>query len=348
MSAKIKVGIVGDGYTAEELVRLLAGHPEAEVIAITSLFNIGRDFAAVFPNLLRYTEVICESMELTSFIGRCDAIFVALPHGQAVPVVKEAVAQNKKVIDLGADFRFKQVEVYEEWYGVKHEAPELLEEVVYGIPELYGAQVRQARIVANPGCYPTSAILGMAPVLKAGLVDIRTLIVDSKSGVSGAGRTPGMHNLFCEVNENVKAYNVATHRHGPEIEQVYSWLAGAEATLTFTPHLIPMSRGILSTIYASLTRPVTQTELQALYEDFYRDCFFIRVLPEGQLPMTRAVYTTNHCDIGLVIDPRNGRLVVVSAIDNLVKGASGQAIQNLNLMCGLKETCGLKAAGLLP
>jgi N-acetyl-gamma-glutamyl-phosphate reductase len=344
----IKVGIVGDGYTAEELVRLLARHPEAEVMAITSLLNIGRGFDEVFPNLKHYTKVTCESMDLPSFVDRCDAVIVALPHGQAVPVVKEVVAQGKKVVDLGADFRFKQVDVYESWYNVKHEAPDLLKEAVYGIPELYGDQVRNARIVANPGCFPTSAILGLAPALKAGLLDTRTLIVDAKTGVSGAGRTPGPNNLFCEANENVKAYNVCTHRHSPEIEQVFSWLAGQEAIISFTPHLIPMSRGILSTIYGSLIRSITRDEIQSIYEEFYRDCFFVRVQPAGQLPLTRAVYTSNHCDIGLVIDERTNRLVVISAIDNLVKGASGQAIQNLNLMFGLPETCGLEAAGLLP
>jgi N-acetyl-gamma-glutamyl-phosphate reductase len=344
----IKIGIVGDGYTAVELTRLLARHPEAEVIAITSLFNVDRGFEEVFPNLSRYTSVKCEAMELPSFVDRCDAVFVALPHGQAVPVVKEVVSQGKKVIDLGADFRFKRVEVYEEWYNTTHHAPELLEEAVYGIPELFGDQVRRARVVANPGCYPTSAILGLAPAMKAGLLDPRTLIVDSKSGVSGAGRTPSLNNLFCEVNENVKAYSICTHRHAPEIEQGLSWMAGAEVLISFSPHLIPMSRGILSTMYGSLTRSVTRTELQDLYEDFYQGCFFVRVLPVGQLPMTKAVYSSNHCDIGMVIDERTNRLVVVSAIDNLVKGASGQGIQNLNLMFDLPETCGLEAAGLLP
>jgi len=347
----IKIGIVGDGYTAEELTRLLARHSEAQVMAITSLFNVDRGFDEVFPNLSRYTSVKCEAMDrsnLSSFVERCDGIFVALPHGQAVPVVKEAVLQGKKVVDLGADFRFKQVKVYEEWYHTTHEAPELLEEAVYGIPELFADQVRNTKIVANPGCFPTSAILGLAPALKAGLLDTGTIIVDSKSGVSGAGRTPAMNNLFCEVNENVKAYNVCTHRHAPEIEQGLTWMAGKEIVISFSPHLIPMSRGILSTMYGSLTRSINRTELQEIYADFYQGQFFVRVLAAGQLPMTRAVYGSNHCDIGLVIDERTNRLVVVSAIDNLVKGASGQAIQNLNLMFGLPETCGLEGAGLLP
>ncbi len=347
----IKVGIIGDGYTAEELTRLLARHPKAEVSAITSLFNVGRGFDEVFPNLTRYTSVKCEAMgpaELPAFIERFEAIFVALPHGQAVPVVSEAARQGKKVIDLGADFRFRQVEVYEAWYNTTHAAPELLAQAVYGIPELFAEQVRNTNIVANPGCYPTSAILGLAPALKAGLLDIQTLIVDSKSGVSGAGRTPALNNLFCEVNENVKPYSICTHRHAPEIEQGLSIMAGEDVRISFSPHLIPMSRGILSTMYGSLRRSVTQQELLELYTDFYQGRFFIRVLPEGQLPMTKAVYSSNHCDIGLVVDERNNRLVVMSAIDNLVKGASGQAIQNLNLMFGFPETCGLEAAGLLP
>lgn len=347
----IKVGIIGDGYTAEELTRLLARHPKAKVQAITSLFNVDRGFDEVFPNLSRYTSVKCEAMgpaELPEFVERFEVIFVALPHGQAVPVVSEAARQGKKIIDLGADFRFRQAEVYEAWYHTTHAAPELLPQAVYGLPELFAEQVRAANIVANPGCYPTSAILGLAPALKAGLLDTKTLIVDAKTGVSGAGRTPALNNLFCEANENIKPYSICTHRHAPEIEQEFSVIAGEDVQISFSPHLIPMSRGILSTMYGSLRRPVTLSELQELYAEFYRGQFFIRVLPQGQLPMTRAVYGSNHCDIGLVVDERNNRLVAMSAIDNLVKGASGQAIQNLNLLFGLPETCGLEAAGLMP
>lgn len=344
----IKVGIVGDGYTAEELTRLLAIHPEVKVEAITSLYNIGKFFQEVFPNLAGYTDVICEKMELRSFVERCDGVFVALPHGQAVPIVKEAIAQSKKVVDLGADFRLKQVEVYESWYQVKHEATDLLEEAVYGLPELFGEQISVARVVANPGCFPTGAILGMAPALKAGLIDTHSIIVDSKTGVSGAGRTLALASHFCEANENTRAYKVCSHRHSPEIEQVLSQVAGEEVRISFSPHLVPMSRGILSTIYSSLRQNITRKEIQELYEEFYKGKFFIRVLPEGEFPMTKAVYASNHCDIGMTIDERNGRLIVITAIDNLVKGASGQAIQNLNLLFGLPETCGLEVPGLLP
>ncbi|NPV91683.1 MAG: N-acetyl-gamma-glutamyl-phosphate reductase [Firmicutes bacterium] len=344
----IKVGIVGDGYTSEELNRLLAVHPQARVVGITSIENVGRRFAEVFPNLEGYTDVSGEKIEIPGFFKRCDALFIALPHGLAAPLAKEALAAGIKVIDLGADFRFRSRETYEHWYHTTHPAPELLERAVYGLPELYREEVRRTDLTANPGCYPTGAILGLTPALASGLLDPDTLIVDSKSGVSGAGRTPVQTNIFCEVNENVRAYNVGVHRHGPEIEQILSRVAGREVLISFTPHLIPMTRGILSTIYGRLARPVAESEVREIYREFYRESPFVKVLPEGQLPMTKAVYSSNHCHIGMVPDERTGRLVIVTAIDNLVKGASGQAVQNLNLMFGLPETDGLNFPGVLP
>ena len=344
----IRVGIIGDGYTSEELNRLLAVHPGVRVEGVTSIENIGRDLAEVFPNLHGFTGVVCERIELPAFFKRCDAIFIALPHGLAAPLAKAALAAGVKVVDLGADFRFSSRETYEYWYNTTHPAPELLEQAVYGLPELYREEVRQTNLTANPGCYPTGAILGLAPALNSGLLELDTLIVDSKSGVSGAGRTPVQTNVFCEVNENVRAYNVGVHRHGPEIEQILSRVSGKDVIISFTPHLIPMTRGILSTIYGRLARPAAESEVRELYREFYRESPFVKVLPAGQLPMTKAVYSSNNCHIGMVQDERTGRLVIVTAIDNLVKGASGQAVQNLNLMFGLPETDGLKFPGVLP
>ncbi|NPV27034.1 MAG: N-acetyl-gamma-glutamyl-phosphate reductase [Firmicutes bacterium] len=343
-----RIGILGDGYTAEELVRLLCRHPDIELVQVTSIEHIGQEFAQVYPNLARYTKVRCVPLDLPDLVAQCDLIFVALPHGLAVPVVREVVRQGKKVVDLGADFRFHQADTYEQWYHVEHGAPELLREAVYGLPELYGAKIKTARIVANPGCYPTSAILGLAPALHAGLIDPETIIIDAKSGVSGAGRTLALGSHFSECNENVKAYNVGVHRHTPEIEQELSALAGRPVYVSFSPHLIPMTRGMLSTIYGRLIKPVRLEEVHAVYRDFYADKFFIRVLEPGELPQTKRLTGSNHCDIGLVLDQRTGRLVILSAIDNLVKGASGQAIQNMNLMFGYPETQGLEYPGLYP
>lgn len=344
----VKVGIIGDGYTSEELNRLLAVHPEARVEGVTSIENVGRDLAEVFPNLTGFSEVVCERIELPSFFERCDVVFIALPHGLAAPLAKQALEVGTKVVDLGADFRFKRLEVYEHWYHTTHPAPELLESAVYGLPELYADKIRPASLIANPGCYPTGSILGLAPALNSGLLDLKTVVIDSKSGVSGAGRTPAPTNVFCEVNENVRAYSVGSHRHAPEIEQVLGWIAGEEVRVSFTPHLIPMSRGILSTIYGQLTRLVSESEVREIYRSFYAGKPFMKVLKEGLLPMTKAVYSSNNCHIGMVLDERTGRLIIVSAIDNLVKGASGQAIQNMNLLFGLPETMGLCFPGIIP
>jgi len=344
----IRAGIIGDGYTSAELNRLLAVHPCVKVVGVTSIENIGKPLADVFAHLTGCSEVVCEKLELESFLERCDVLFIALPHGLSVPLAKAALERGKKVVDLGADFRFKDKDVYAAWYHCEHEAPELLAEAVYGLPELFREEIRRARLVANPGCYPTGAILGLAPALKNRLLDLETLIIDAKSGVSGAGRTLSLNSHFCEVNENIKAYSIGTHRHTPEIEQVLSWIAGEKVTVSFTPHLIPVSRGILSTIYGRLACRMSAAEVQQIYEEFYRGEVFVHVLKSGQLPQTRAVYSSNRCHIGLVADERTGRLVVVTAIDNLAKGASGQAIQNMNLMFGLAEGCGLLHTGLIP
>lgn len=349
MVMKIKVGIVGaTGYAGAELVRILSAHRGVELKALVSQSYVGQAFCEVYPHLYKHVLQQCRELDVPALAGECDVVFTALPHGHAVPVAKEVLERGKKFIDLGADFRFRRPDVYQQWYKVKHEAPELLEQAVYGLPEIHRDKVRSASLVGNPGCYPTSVILGLAPLLRSGLIDTGTIVADSKSGVSGAGRGLSLGTHFSEVNENIRAYNVAAHRHTPEIEQELGWLAGEDTVISFTPHLTPMNRGILSTVYAKLRRKVTLEQVRSVYEDFYRNDFFVRLLPPGVLPQTKAVAGSNHCDIVPVVDPRTGRVVVISAIDNLVKGAAGQAVQNMNLMFGLPETTGLDRPGLYP
>jgi len=345
----IKVGIIGaTGYTGVELVRILSHHPEVEIIGLTSQTYTDQAFGDVFPSLQKITGLILESQDAGGLAERCDVIFTALPHGVSMEVAETVVAKGKKVIDLGADYRFDDISVYEEWYKVGHKTPELGREAVYGLPEVNRPQIRQARIIGNPGCYPTSIILGLAPLLKKGLIHTDTIIADAKSGISGGGRGLNLAFHYPECNENFKAYNIGIHRHTPEIEQELSKLAGKKITVSFTPHLVPMTRGILSTIYASAAKPYSTEELLELYKEFYSDEYFIRIHPPGQYPQTKWVYGSNFCDIGLQVDPRTDRVVVVSAIDNLVKGASGQAIQNMNAMFGLPETTGLDFAPVFP
>ncbi|KJS17881.1 MAG: N-acetyl-gamma-glutamyl-phosphate reductase [Peptococcaceae bacterium BRH_c4b] len=345
----IKVGIIGaTGYAGAELVRILSRHPGVELVALTTRNYAGKPFWEVYPHLYQYVNLICEEMDLPGLVKKCDVVFTALPHGHAMPVAREVVRQGKKLIDLGADFRLYNTAVYEAWYKVEHTAGDLAEQLVYGLPEIHRDRIRPARILANPGCYPTSAILGLAPLLKKCLVDTASIVVDSKSGVSGAGRGLSLNTHYCEVNENIKAYGVATHRHTPEIEQELSALAGEEVVISFTPHLIPMTRGILSTSYAKLKNPLEQEELAAIYRDFYAGEQFVRVLPAGMLPLTKAVAGSNHCDVAAVADQRTGRVVVVSAIDNLIKGASGQAVQNMNIMFDLPEDAGIAGPGMYP
>ena len=344
----LKVGIVGaSGYTGVELTRLICRHPGLELTAATSRQYAGQKLAVVFPNLRGLTDIICENISGPELAGRADVFFTAVPHQTAMDIVPELLAAGKKVIDLSADFRIHDPEVYEQWYQ-SHSARELLPEAVYGLPELYREAVGGARLVANPGCYPTSIILGLAPVLKAGLVRSDNLIIDSKSGAAGAGRGAQVGTLYCEVADGFRAYKVAEHRHTPEIEQELSLLTGEDITVSFTPHLLPMSRGILSTIYADLKVDVTDDAVFALYEEFYKDEYFVRLCPPGQLPATQYVRGSNFCDIGLKVDPRTKRLVIVSAIDNLVKGAAGQALQNMNLLCGFGESDGLLNIPIFP
>lgn len=345
----LNVGIVGaSGYTGVELARILAGHPEVRLTVATSRQYAGKPLAEVFPNLRKRVDIVCENLAVEELVDRADFFFCAVPHKTAMDIVPRLLAAGKKVVDLSADFRIHDAAVYEAWYQ-PHSSPQFLAEAAYGLPELYRGTIASARLTANPGCYPTSIILALTPLLKAGLIDADTLIIDSKSGTSGAGRAANVGTLFCEVTDGFKAYKVGgTHRHIPEIEQELSLAAGRPVTITFTPHLLPISRGILSTIYATLTETGNTADLQSLYEQCYGDEPFVRVLPKGTVPATQHVRGSNCCDIGFQHDPRTGRLIVMSAIDNIVKGASGQAVQNMNLMHGFAETTGLMGAPFFP
>jgi len=341
----LKVAIVGaSGYTGVELLRILVGHPEVEICCVTSRQHEGQPINEVFPSLSGFCELLCESLDVATISARVDLVFTALPHKSAMEVVPGFLDAGCKVIDLSADYRLKDPEVYQQWYQ-PHSSPELFAEAVYGLPELYADQLRSARLIANPGCYPTSVILALAPLLEDKLIDPKSLIVDSKSGVSGAGRGVKLGSLFCEANEGFKAYGIASHRHTPEIEQELAGLANTNVRLSFTPHLLPVNRGILSTCYADLTETKSTEELIDLYRQRYADEKFIRIMPGGQLPNIAYVRGTNFCDIGLVSDQHTGRVIVISAIDNLVKGAAGQAVQNMNIMCGFQEALGL---GIVP
>ena len=345
----LKVAVVGaSGYTGVELLRVLNGHPEMAVTCVTSEQSAGKRISDVFPSLRGRCDLLLENLEPVAVAEKADLIFTALPHKAAMEVVPTFLKLKKKVVDLSADYRLHDPDEYAQWYE-PHLNPQLLGSAVYGLPELHRSKIVKSRLIANPGCYPTSIILGLAPLLKKKLIDHDSIIADSKSGVSGAGRSAKVDNLFCEVNDGFKAYGVGgVHRHIPEIEQELSLLAGNKLTISFTPHLVPMDRGILSTMYAQPMKRFVAADLLQIYREFYQGEPFVRILPEGSFPSTSFVRGSNFCDIGLAVDGRSGRLIVVSAIDNLVKGASGQAVQNMNLICGLPENMGLEALALFP
>ncbi|MCG7996741.1 MAG: N-acetyl-gamma-glutamyl-phosphate reductase [Candidatus Thiodiazotropha taylori] len=342
----IKVGIIGGtGYTGVELLRLLSAHPEAQLKVITSRSEAGRAVADLFPNLRGHTELAYVEPD-PAYFDECDLVFFATPNGVAMKQVPELLQRGIRIIDLAADFRIKNQQTWEHWYGMSHACPEQLETAVYGLPELHREAIRSASLVANPGCYPTAVLLGFMPLIENGLVDIDNLIADAKSGVSGAGRTANVGTLMGEVGESFKAYAIPGHRHQPEISQTLNQLADKPVQFTFVPHLVPMIRGIEATLYARLK--VTGSDLQALYESRYADEPFVDVLQPGSHPETRSVRGSNHCRIA-IHRPLDGEVVVVSSvIDNLVKGAAGQAVQNMNLMFGLAENCGLQQVALLP
>lgn len=345
----LKIAIVGaSGYTGLELIRILHCHPEVAVTCLTSEQSAGKRISEVFPTLRGRCDIVLENLEPVRVAEKADIIFTALPHKAAMEVVPTFLKLGKKVIDLSADYRLSDPAVYGEWYE-PHLNPENLKKAVYGLPEIRRDRIKGAQLVANPGCYPTSIILALAPLLKNGLIDLSSIIADSASGVTGAGRSAKVDSLYCEVNEGYKAYGVGgAHRHTPEIEQELSLLAGEELKITFTPHLVPMDRGILSTVYATPEKTLDTATIAALYLEFYDGEPFVRVLPSGSLPSTAYVRGSNFCDIAPLVDPRTGRIIIVSAIDNLVKGASGQAIQNMNLLCGFPETTGLEGLALFP
>jgi N-acetyl-gamma-glutamyl-phosphate reductase len=344
----LRVGIVGaSGYTGEELARILSRHPGIALTVATSRQFAGKKICEVFPNLRGLVDIVLEDVGLEDLVERADLFFTAVPHQTAMNIVPALLAAGRLVVDLSADFRIRDARVYEQWYQA-HSAPEYLAQAVYGLPELNREKIKGTGLVANPGCYPTSILLGTAPLVKAGLIDATTIIADSKSGTSGAGRAATIGSLFCEVADGFRAYKIGEHRHTPEIEQELSLLAGAPVTISFTPHLLPISRGILSTVYASLRDGVDTDRLTAAYEDFYRDEYFVRLSPAGTYPATQYVRGSNFCDIGFKVDPRTKRIVIVAVIDNLVKGAAGQAVQNMNLMCGFPEGEGLGVVPLFP
>ena len=350
----IKVGIVGTtGYAGEELVRLLLMHKEVQIQWYGSQSYIDKKYYEVYGNMFGLTEDICRADDLAEMAKQVDVIFTATPQGFLASVLTEEILSRVKIIDLSADFRIKDISVYESWYQISHKAPQFVEEAVYGLCELNREAVKTARLVANPGCYPTCSFLAVYPLAKAGMIHMSTLIIDAKSGVSGAGRGAKTANLYCEVNENIKAYGVASHRHTPEIEEQLAIVSGEKTVLNFTPHLVPMNRGILITAYASLKRKPDgslpgQEEILEIYRTCYEKEYFVRVLEEGVCPETRWVEGSNFVDVAVRTDSRTGRVIMMGAMDNLVKGAAGQAVQNMNLMFGLPETEGLRLVPLFP
>lgn len=345
----IKAGIIGaTGYAGGELVRILTGHKDAEIKWYGSRSYIDRKYAEVYQNMFQIVDAVCMDDNMEELASQVDVIFTATPQGLCASLVNEEILSKTKIIDLSADFRLKDVKVYEEWYKIQHKAPQFIEEAVYGLCEINREDVRKARLVANPGCYTTCSILTAYPLAKEGLIDMSTLIIDAKSGTSGAGRGAKLPDLFCEVNENIKAYGVATHRHTPEIEEQLGYAAGEKVVLNFTPHLVPMNRGILATEYAKLTKDVSWEDVKAVYDKYYASEKFVRVLDQDVCPETKWVEGSNYVDIGFKIDPRTNRIIMMGAIDNLVKGAAGQAVQNMNLMFGLEESEGLDLVPMFP
>ncbi|MBQ8184433.1 MAG: N-acetyl-gamma-glutamyl-phosphate reductase [Lachnospiraceae bacterium] len=345
----VKVGIIGStGYAGGELVRLLMGHPQAEIKWYGSRSYIDKKYADVYQNMFQIVEDVCKDDNMEALAQEVDVIFTATPQGLCASLVKEEILSKVKIIDLSADFRIKDVDVYEKWYGITHPCPQYIPEAVYGLCEINREAVKGARILANPGCYPTCSTLSIYPLVKEGIIDPATIIIDAKSGTSGAGRGAKVDNLYCEVNENIKAYGVAGHRHTPEIEEQLTYAAGEPVLLNFTPHLVPMNRGILITAYASLKKDVTYEEVKAIYDKYYADEQFVRVLNKDVCPQTKWVEGSNYVDVNFKIDPRTRRVIMMGAMDNLVKGAAGQAVQNMNLMFGLPENMGLNLVPMFP
>lgn len=345
----IKVGIIGStGYAGAEIVRLISQHKEAEVVWYGSRSYIDKKYYEVFQNMFQIVDAKCMDDNMEELANQVDVIFTATPQGLCASLVNEEVLNKVKIIDLSADFRIKDVEVYEKWYGIEHKSPQFINEAVYGLCEINRDKVKSARLIANPGCFPTCSILSIYPLVREGIIDNSTIIIDAKSGTSGAGRGAKVNNLFCEVNENIKAYGVTSHRHTPEIEEQLTYAAGENIFLNFTPHLVPMNRGILVTAYATLKSRVSYDEVKAIYDKYYNNEKFIRVLDKDVPPETRWVEGSNYVDVNFKIDERTGRIIMMGAIDNLIKGAAGQAVQNMNIMFGFEETMGLEQVPMFP
>lgn len=345
----IKVAICGgSGYTGAELLRILSGHPDVEIVAVTSEKSAKKKVTEIFPHLLKYSDLIYEPLDKENLYKKADLFFMALPHGTSQEAVDYFFRKGKRVIDLSADYRLSDPLIYEEWYKTTHNYKDTLKNAVYGLSELYREQIKKTDLVANPGCYPTGAILGLYPAIKEGIIDTENIIVDSKSGTSGAGRKADISFSYCEVNEGFRAYGIALHRHTPEIEQELSKISGKDIKINFTPHLIPMDRGIISTIYGKMKRQIETSEIISIYKKHYKDEPFINVLNEGIYPNAKNVRGSNFVEIGLKVNKRTNTLIIITSIDNLVKGASGQAVQNMNIMYGFKETTSLESLAIYP
>ena len=337
----MKIGICGaTGYSGREMIRILLRHPEADLIFLSSEQSADQMISDVFPEFRNRLDLVCQPLDSVVEKQKADVVFLALPHTVSMKAARAFLAKGIKVIDLSGDYRLDQ-KVYEKWYHHPHEDIENLKSAVYGLTEFFRDQVKEARLVSNPGCYPTCAALGLVPAIAGGWIDLDSIVIDAKSGVSGAGRSASLVNQFCEVNENLKAYKVGVHQHTPEIEKTLKHFAKRDINVTFVPHLIPMDRGILSTVYAGWAKPCKISQVLESYQKFYHNEPFIRVLPEGVFPQTQGVCGSNYCDIGIHVDERTGRVIIVSAIDNMVKGAAGQAVQNFNVMMGFQETTAL-------
>jgi N-acetyl-gamma-glutamyl-phosphate reductase len=338
----IRASVLGaTGYAGIELVRLLYAHPHVDLVHLVSQSHVNQPVSDIYPSFKGILDKTCSHLDIDKIAEESEVIFTSLPHGASNQVIPALYERGKKVIDLSGDFRYKSAEVYEKWYGTRHTHPDLLKKSVYGLPELHRDEIKDTRLIGNPGCYPTCAILALAPLAARGLIDLNSIIIDAKSGATGAGREPSPALHFCEVDENIKAYKVATHRHTSEIEQELGALAKQDINLSFTPHLLPVKRGILSTIYATLEKSLNFTDICDLYEEFYANEPFIVLHQEGSLPEIKHVNGSNTCHIGFVLDKRTNRIIIVAAIDNLIKGAGGQAVQNMNILFGLDETTGL-------
>jgi N-acetyl-gamma-glutamyl-phosphate reductase len=345
----IKVGIIGStGYAGAEIVRILLNHPEAEIVWYGSRSYVDQKFASVFGNFTEIVDAKCLDDNIEELSKEADVVFTATPQGYCATIVNDVVLSNTKIIDLSADFRLKDVSVYEKWYKIEHKSPQYINEAVYGLCEVNRDKIKNARILANPGCFTTCSILTIYPLAKEHLIDMDSIIVDAKSGTSGAGRGAKLPNLFCEVNESIKAYGVATHRHTPEIEEQLRYASGEDVVIDFTPHLVPMNRGILATAYAKVKDGVTSDDIRAAYNKYYENEYFVRVLEDGVLPETKWVEGSNFLDVNFKLNPRTNRVIMMGAIDNLVKGAAGQAVQNMNIMFGLPENMGLKLVPMFP